>query len=196
MSASTSADFVALVTSAGLNFEEFGHATQGDIDEFKNLSFLMILWAKLSSKACGRTTPIGMVRRWEDTIPIWQQVSRILNAAFDGSNNLSMIQCFLMWVPCYRTYSALNPMFLILCWICNDWKHPSDHFLIIRNKCYSACCGTISWNYCGYKRGNGSAQRWAYYLKLLQHFECKPLNLVYTDLHSLFFVKSCKQPSV
>ena len=51
---STSADFVALVPSAGLSFEEFGHATQGDLDDFKNLKFpddpvskitLQSLWA-------------------------------------------------------------------------------------------------------------------------------------------------------
>jgi hypothetical protein len=39
MSASTRTEFEALVPNAGFSFEAFGNATQGDLDELKNLKF-------------------------------------------------------------------------------------------------------------------------------------------------------------
>jgi hypothetical protein len=39
MSASTPAEFVALVPTAGFSFDDFGNGTQGDLDELKNLHF-------------------------------------------------------------------------------------------------------------------------------------------------------------
>jgi hypothetical protein len=55
MSASTLSQFEALVPNAGFSFEDFGNATQGDLDELKNLKFrddipnkikLQGLWAR------------------------------------------------------------------------------------------------------------------------------------------------------
>jgi hypothetical protein len=55
MSASTPAEFVALVPTAGFSFDDFGNATQGDVDDLKNQQFpgdlasrikLQSIWAR------------------------------------------------------------------------------------------------------------------------------------------------------
>jgi hypothetical protein len=56
MSASTPAEFVALVPTAGFSFDDFGNATQGDVDDLKNR-------VELSYKASGLAIPIDEVRK-------------------------------------------------------------------------------------------------------------------------------------
>jgi hypothetical protein len=67
MSASTPAEFVALVPTAGFSFDDFGNATQGDVDDLKNQQFpgdlasrikLQSIWARHPNRQGDQKLPI------------------------------------------------------------------------------------------------------------------------------------------
>jgi hypothetical protein len=78
MTASTSAEFEALVLNAGVSFDDFGNATQGDVDDLKTQQFPGDLASRIKLQSIWTRHPN---RQGDQKLPIFAHIN-LINSMF------------------------------------------------------------------------------------------------------------------
>jgi hypothetical protein len=88
MIASKSAEFEALVLDAGVSFDDFGNATQGDVDDLKNQQFPGDLASRIKLQSIWARHPN---RQGDQKLPILAHINLIKSLCFSMSHFISTI---------------------------------------------------------------------------------------------------------